>query len=92
MAIRPNSRYTEAMSYTLFISDIHLDPRERHITQAFKETLAGPARQADALYILGDLFEVWIGDDDLHPFHQEIFEALYQLPFQSILCGGIRLF
>ena len=66
------------MSYTLFISDIHLDARWPEITQAFKATLAGPARGADALYILGDLFEVWIGDDDLNPFHREILDALYE--------------
>jgi UDP-2,3-diacylglucosamine hydrolase len=66
------------MTYTLFISDIHLDPREPKTTQAFKDTLSGPARKADALYILGDLFEVWIGDDDLNPFHLEIFNALHE--------------
>lgn len=64
------------MSYTLFISDIHLDPREPNITQAFKDTLDGPAREADALYILGDLFEVWIGDDNLDAFNLEILSTL----------------
>lgn len=49
---------------TLFISDLHLDPRRPHIVDLFTELLAGEARRADALYILGDLFESWIGDDD----------------------------
>lgn len=66
------------MSYTLFISDIHLDARWPEITHAFIQTFAGPARQADAVYILGDLFETWIGDDDLNPFHQSIIDTLHE--------------
>jgi UDP-2,3-diacylglucosamine hydrolase len=49
---------------TLFISDLHLDPQRPHIVDLYTELLAGEARKADALYILGDLFEAWIGDDD----------------------------
>ena len=49
---------------TLFISDLHLDPARPAITGLLLNFLAQPARQAEALYILGDLFEVWIGDDD----------------------------
>lgn len=49
---------------TLFISDLHLDPARPDITQLFGEFVDGEARQADALYILGDLFEAWVGDDD----------------------------
>ncbi|MBS0583440.1 MAG: UDP-2,3-diacylglucosamine diphosphatase [Proteobacteria bacterium] len=49
---------------TLFISDLHLDPRRPHIVDLYTELLAGEARRADALYVLGDLFEAWIGDDD----------------------------
>ena len=49
---------------TLFISDLHLDPARPHITRLFGEFLDGEARGADALYILGDLFEAWVGDDD----------------------------
>lgn len=48
----------------LFISDLHLSPRSPGATQLFLDFLAGPARQARALYILGDLFEAWVGDDD----------------------------
>lgn len=48
---------------TLFISDLHLDPSRPAITDLFLDFLRGEARQADALYILGDLFEAWIGDD-----------------------------
>jgi len=49
---------------TLFISDLHLDPARPEITRLFGDFLDGEARAADALYILGDLFEAWVGDDD----------------------------
>ena len=49
---------------TLFISDLHLDPARPEITRLFGEFIDGEARHADALYILGDLFEAWVGDDD----------------------------
>lgn len=49
---------------TLFISDLHLDPSRPLITRLFGEFIEGDARKADALYILGDLFEAWVGDDD----------------------------
>ncbi|MFY2764119.1 UDP-2,3-diacylglucosamine diphosphatase [Arenimonas sp. MALMAid1274] len=48
----------------LLVSDLHLDPSRPAITQQFLSLLAGEARQAEALYILGDLFEAWVGDDD----------------------------
>jgi UDP-2,3-diacylglucosamine hydrolase len=48
---------------TLFISDLHLDDSRPRITALFLEFLAREARDASALYILGDLFEAWIGDD-----------------------------
>ena len=49
---------------TLFISDLHLDPERPEVTRLFGEFIDGEARGADALYILGDLFEAWVGDDD----------------------------
>lgn len=49
---------------TLFISDLHLDPQRPEITALFGQFLDEEARHADALYILGDLFEAWVGDDD----------------------------
>ncbi|TYT25338.1 UDP-2,3-diacylglucosamine diphosphatase [Luteimonas viscosa] len=49
---------------TLFVSDLHLDPARPEITRLFGDFLDGEARGADALYILGDLFEAWVGDDD----------------------------
>ncbi|HRF83497.1 MAG TPA: UDP-2,3-diacylglucosamine diphosphatase [Pseudoxanthomonas sp.] len=49
---------------TLFVSDLHLDPARPEITALFLHLLRGEAARADALYILGDLFEAWVGDDD----------------------------
>ncbi|HRQ64759.1 MAG TPA: UDP-2,3-diacylglucosamine diphosphatase [Xanthomonadaceae bacterium] len=49
---------------TLFISDLHLDPTRPAITDLFLRFLRDEARRAEALYILGDLFEAWVGDDD----------------------------
>ena len=49
---------------TLFIADLHLDPERPEITRLFGDFLDAEAGQADALYILGDLFESWVGDDD----------------------------
>ena len=61
----------------LFISDLHLSPRSPGATRLFLQFLAERARQAEALYILGDLFEAWIGDDDIDdPYHAEIVAAL----------------
>ena len=61
----------------LFISDLHLSASRPHILRLFLDFLLGPARQAEALYILGDLFEYWAGDDDLaDPFNQGIAKAL----------------
>lgn len=47
----------------LVVADLHLTPAQPAYSKAFAEFLAGPARKAAALYILGDLFDVWIGDD-----------------------------
>jgi UDP-2,3-diacylglucosamine hydrolase len=49
---------------TLFISDLHLDPERPEITRLFGDFIDSEARNVDALYILGDLFEAWVGDDD----------------------------
>ena len=51
------------MTQTLFVSDLHLDPKRPHIIAAFCRFLQENS-DVDALYILGDLFEYWIGDDD----------------------------
>ncbi|MGB2903453.1 MAG: UDP-2,3-diacylglucosamine diphosphatase [Candidatus Dechloromonas phosphoritropha] len=61
-----------------FISDLHLSPRSPGATRLFLQFLAGRARQAEELYILGDLFEAWIGDDDSgDPFNAQVIAALH---------------
>lgn len=61
---------------TLFISDLHLDDSRPHITTLFERYLASDeVRHADALYILGDLVEAWVGDDDDAPLPQRIARA-----------------
>jgi UDP-2,3-diacylglucosamine hydrolase len=64
---------------TLFISDLHLDEARPEIIALFESFLAGEARRADALYILGDLFEAWIGDDDDAPLPARVARALKAL-------------
>lgn len=64
---------------TLFISDLHLEPARPEIGEQFLAFLAGPARDADALYILGDLFEAWIGDDDPNPYYADMKVAIRDL-------------
>lgn len=64
---------------TLFIADLHLDPERPGITALFGRFLDGEARRADALYILGDLFEAWVGDDDPSPAGAIVAEKLHAL-------------
>lgn len=63
----------------LLISDLHLEEQRPDLTRAFVQFLEGRARAAEALYILGDFFEVWIGDDGMTPFQRKIARALRQL-------------
>jgi len=64
---------------TLFISDLHLDSSRPAITALFLDFLRGEASQAEALYILGDLFEAWVGDDDDSELAQTVAMALRAL-------------
>ena len=63
----------------LLISDLHLEEERPDISRAFLHFLDTRARQAEALYILGDFFEVWIGDDAMSPFQHGIAGALRRL-------------
>ena len=55
-----------------FISDIHLSQSNSELTNAFKRFLNESKEICTHLFILGDLFEIWIGDDDQSPYHQQI--------------------
>lgn len=61
---------------TFFISDLHLDENQPEIADIFFRFLKKAALEAEKLYILGDFFEAWIGDDDLSPFNISIINAL----------------
>ncbi|WP_448680194.1 UDP-2,3-diacylglucosamine diphosphatase [Pseudomonas nicosulfuronedens] len=63
----------------LFISDLHLEAERPDITRAFLHFLSTRARTAEALYILGDFFEAWIGDDGMDEFQHSIARALREL-------------
>ncbi|WP_435947470.1 UDP-2,3-diacylglucosamine diphosphatase [Dryocola sp. BD586] len=74
----------------LFIADLHLCSEEPAITAGFLRFLAGTAREAQALYILGDLFEAWIGDDDPEPLHDQIALAIKSLVDAGVPCFFIH--
>ena len=69
---------------TLFVSDLHLDASRPGITALFLRFLREDARRADALYILGDLFEAWVGDDDPCPTGAAVAEALAELTASGV--------
>ena len=66
-------------SVTYFIADLHLAQNRPDITACFLSFLENDAPKAQTLYILGDLFEYWIGDDDKNPFVIEVAKALKAL-------------
>ena len=71
---------------TLFISDLHLDGSRPDITDQFLQFLRDEAASAEALYILGDLFEAWIGDDDPDPDKRRALAGMKQLTVAGVPC------
>lgn len=69
--------------HTLFISDMHLSEDEPAVVQAFLLFLQKDARKADALYMLGDIFDSWIGDDNQSTFVKKITNALRALSIHT---------
>ena len=59
-----------------FISDLHLEPIENNRLETFYNLLSRANDDFDALYIIGDLFEYWIGDDDQHPVNRNIIQNI----------------
>ena len=72
---------------TLFISDLHLHHDRPEKIELFKLLLKSAADHKHTLYILGDLFEAWAGDDDATPPHKEIIDVL-----AGFTAGGNRLY
>ena len=70
--------------HTLFIADLHLAADRPDITAAFLRFLREQASKAEALYILGDLFEVWIGDDNPAPLLTEVATALKKVSDEGV--------
>lgn len=64
---------------TLFISDLHLEEARPDITDAFLSFLADKAKGVQRLFILGDFFEAWIGDDERTPLQDRVADALKEL-------------
>jgi len=71
---------------TLFISDLHLEDTKPRTTGILLDFLSGPARQAAAVYILGDLFESWIGDDALSQSARQVADAGAALNADGVPC------
>jgi UDP-2,3-diacylglucosamine hydrolase len=72
---------------TLFVSDLHLDDARPHIVELFERFCAGEARGADALYIPGDLFEAYLGDDDDAALSARVASAL-----RGVADAGVPVF
>jgi len=76
------------MRHTLFISDLHLSPDTPGANDTLARFLRETAPAADALYVLGDLFEYWIGDEGLdQPYAAQIAGA-----FRALAEGGVRVY
>lgn len=70
----------------LFVSDLHLDAAAPEAIEQFLEFLGVQAARAEALYVLGDLFEVWIGDDDPEPAKARVSAAIGALTGRGVPC------
>ena len=74
------SIHAERSRSTYFISDLHLDQSHRHLYKLFYDFIDDIKEKAEALYILGDLFEVWIGDDIIdHPLGKQYLPTIKKL-------------
>ena len=73
---------------TLFISDLHLSPDRPGLIAAFHALVRGPARGAAALYAIGDLFDAWVGDDQL----REPLAASVAKAFADLAVSGIPIY
>jgi len=75
---------------TLFISDLHLHKSRPKATRCFLEFLRQAETESTALYILGDLFEAWLGDDDPDPHNRSVIAALKRYTDTGMPCYFTR--
>ena len=76
---------------TLFLSDLHLSPARPALVEAFDSFCAGPARDAAGVYVLGDLFDTWIGDDQLRdPMAERVALGLRSIANSGVAVGMIN--
>ncbi len=74
----------------LFVSDVHLDAQRAQASEQFLEFLETEAARAEALYILGDLFEAWVGDDDRDSGNERVCRALRALAASGVACFALH--
>jgi len=74
----------------LFVSDVHLDAAAPQAIEQFLAFLGAEAGAAEALYILGDLFEAWVGDDDEEPGNECVCRALRALTAAGVACFALH--
>ncbi len=72
---------------TLLLSDLHLGPSNPHLTQLWQHFCAHHTQDCEAIYLLGDFFEYWVGDDSCEPWLAPIEEG-----FAELHAKGIRLY
>lgn len=72
---------------THFLADLHLDDDHGPLARLLQQYLRGPARRAEAIYVLGDLFEVWLGDDGSLARHRATIKA-----FAAVTAAGVPLY
>ncbi len=94
--VNANAQNAQSQAIALFVSDIHLQPSLPRTTQAFIDFLRQKAGKAQQLYLLGDLFESWAGDDDIAaPYHRQIAAAIKAVSAVGVVVfwiGGNRDF
>ena len=78
------------MKKTYFIADLHLSENQPHLTRLFLDFMQQQAPDAEAVYILGDLFDFWIGDDEQSPLIEQVKEQIKRLTDKHIPCYFIH--
>ena len=74
------------MQKTYFIADLHLSENRPHLLALFRQFMQGQAPEAEKLYILGDLFDFWIGDDEQSDLISEVQQLIKHLTEQGVPC------